>query len=226
MKNIHNLLYFLDLVYNYISLVNILIIICSSNECTHTHIRICLSGHVSSLNFYSSSIVEKRSANRHVALEHYKLPFRSVLFNIVSCEGTWRTRRNWSPSAASTSTPAQPPRRFAKVQVETDVGRTGPDEWCSSTPGRTARPLSMGTRDRAYSWSAAGSWPRVRARGRPKRASLYLLARTSAHSHGRPLYHFRYRAARLTVHRSRRLLNPTLFARCITYFVIAHFVPR
>lgn len=64
------------------------------------------------------------------------------------------------------------------------------------------------------------------ARGRSKHASLYLLARASAHSHGRPLYHFRYRTARLTVHRSRRLLNPTLFARCITYFVIAHFVPR
>jgi len=67
---------------------------------------------------------------------------------------------------------------------------------------------------------------RAFARGRSKRDPLYLLARASAHSHGRPLYHFRYRAARLTVHRSRRLLNPTLFARCITYFVIAHFVPR
>ena len=28
---------------------------------------------------------------------------------------------------------------------------------------------------------------------------------------------------RASVHRSRRLLNPTLFARCITHFVIAHF---
>lgn len=67
---------------------------------------------------------------------------------------------------------------------------------------------------------------------RPTKARLSLLAGASeraserAHSHGRPLYHFRYRVARLTVHRSRRLLNPTLFARCITYFVIAHFVPR
>lgn len=30
---------------------------------------------------------------------------------------------------------------------------------------------------------------------------------------------------RASVHRSRRLLNSTLFARCITHFVIAHFEP-
>jgi len=98
-----------------------------------------------------------------------------------------------------------PPRHFAKVQVET----------ASATP--TAASGASRRRARRFQWGHA------RTRAAPVRPSQALSTRSRewalAHSHGRPLYHFRYRAprarAQLTVHRSRRLLNPTLFSRAL-----------
>lgn len=126
--------------------------------------------------------------------------------------------------------------RFAKVQVETDVGRAGL-KWCRSTSGRTSLPLSMRTRaarrarlaaDQSAPFStrrrASERVGRVREREREReRTSERTRAQVTADRY--IIFATGLRAC-LTVHRSRRPLNPTLFARCITYFVIAHFVRR
>lgn len=123
----------------------------------------------------------------HAASGHNKLPF--VCRSFAACFFLTSTPARKHGEHAETDLlrprvhrPSRPPRRFAKVQVETDVGRTGLDEWCGSTSGRTAQPLSMGTRDRAYSWSAAGSWPRVRSRRSKARLSLLAGASERAQS--------------------------------------------
>lgn len=84
--------------------------------------------------------------------------------------------------------------------------RAGRFQWghvIARTSGRTAADQSA-----SLSTCAGAEW------------ASELTVRTTAISFSLPGF------ARLTVHRSRRLLNPTLFARYITYFVIAHFVPR
>jgi len=116
------------------------------------------------------------------------------LFN-VSCE---RIREHGEHAETDLLWPRvhRPPRPlccFAKVQVETDVGRAGLDEWCGSTLSRTVRTLSMRTRDRAYSWSAATA-PRhaapvlsraTRVRSRPIKTRPSLLASASERAQSR-----------------------------------------
>lgn len=134
-----------------------------------------ISGHVSLICQSIQILLLREKIQNHIASERYK--FRSVTawFSLTSSPAREHGEHAETDLLRPrVHRPPRLPRRFAKVQVETDVGRPDLDEWCRSTPGRTARPLSMGTRDRAYSWSAAGSWPRVRSR--PIKARLSLLA--------------------------------------------------
>lgn len=66
-----------------------------------------MSGHVF-LIFQSFKFHCWKEIQNHIASEQIAVPFgyRMLLLNIVCSERTWWTRRNWSPSAASTSTPA------------------------------------------------------------------------------------------------------------------------
>lgn len=178
---------------------------------------------------------------------HNKLPFRCsvvlVIVVVVAHRRFFRHRESGGAPPPRAETDLLRPRvhrpytagRFAKVQVETDVGQAGL-EWCRSTSSRPSWPLSMRTRAAhrarlASDQSAPFSTRRRVSERESEHASKWASERANARARAQVtvdryiIFATELRAC-LTVHRSRRALNSTLFARCITYFVIAHFVRR